>query len=310
MEYTKVSVLSDPQAEEILIAVMLNEGAHGTQVDGGEMPDVSGFDYVCEDELEKVPYAVSAYFLKDEDFASKVENIRLALLQAKNDNPDIAFGSLEISFEDVFEEDWANAWKKYFKPQKVSDFVVVTPSWIEYAAGEDEVVIELDPGMAFGTGTHETTKMCIQMLEEFMEKDSSVLDVGCGSGILSIAAEKLGAKKVLGVDLDPVAVDVAKSNVEKNNSGDVVEILKSDITDAVPEGETYDIVLANIIADIIIRLNDSIAAYMKKPGIYICSGIINERLDDVTSSLEAHGFKIIKIQHMGEWCAVACKYKK
>ena len=310
MEYTKVSVSSNPEAEEILIGIMLAAGAAGTQVEGGSVPDVSGFDYICEDEFENEPFSVSAYFPQDLELSSKVENIKFMLEQAKHNNPDIDFGSLDVTLIPVFEEDWANAWKKYFKPQKVADYVVVKPSWCDYIAGNDEVVIELDPGMAFGTGTHETTRMCIHMLEEYMEKNAEVLDVGCGSGIISIAAAKLGASSVTGVDLDPVAVDVAKDNVSRNKVQNNVEIMYSDITEALDDGRKFDVVIANIISDVIIRLNKNIRKYMRQPGIYICSGIIEERLDEVTNSIEAHGLKIIKIQHMGDWCAIACKNKK
>ena len=155
---------------------------------------------------------------------------------------------LPVEFEKMYEEDWANNWKKYYKPSKVGEKIVVKPIWEEYGVKDEELVVELDPGMAFGTGEHETTRMCIQALDKYVEPDTTVFDVGCGSGILAIAGAKLGAKHVVGVDLDPVAVDSAKENVGFNNL-DNIEILEGNLLDVV-EGKA-DIVVANIIAEII-----------------------------------------------------------
>ena len=310
MEYNKLAIKTVPQAEELISSILMDFGAKGVEIQGGEIPDVSGFDYICEDEFKTDDFSVAAYFLNDEGFADVYAGIRSAVLQAQTDNPEMEFGALSFSVDTLCEEDWANAWKKYFKPQKVSDFVVIKPTWEAYTPAQDETVIEIDPGMAFGTGTHETTKMCIRMLEEFQEPGSSVLDVGCGSGILSIASGKLGAGSILGLDLDPVAVEVARENVARNGLADKTQIIASDITQGVPKNRKFDIVLANIIADVIIRLSENIREYMKMPGVMICSGIIQERLDDVLTALEAAGLKTIKIEHLGEWCAVAVKNKR
>ena len=307
MDYKKITVYSNPEAEELLIAAFLAENALGTQVEGGELPDVSGFDYLDENDLGDTDFSVSAYFPININTTEKLSCIEERISAFKRNVPEIEFGETRIEVDDVFEKDWANEWKKYFHTKKVSDFVVIKPSWEEYAPAEDEVVVELDPGMAFGTGTHESTRMCIEFIEEYMEQDANVLDVGCGSGILSIASAKLGASSVLALDLDPVAVDVAKKNADINGVSDKVNVISSDITAGVPRKKEYDIVLANIIADVIIRLNDDITDFIKRPGIYICSGIIKERLNDVIESLEKHKFRIIEIREDGEWCAVACK---
>ena len=307
MDYKKITVYSNPEAEELLIAAFLAENALGTQVEGGELPDVSGFDYLDENDLGDTDFSVSAYFPININTTEKLSCIEERISAFKRNVPEIEFGETRIEVDDVFEKDWANEWKKYFHTKKVSDFVVIKPSWEEYAPAEDEVVVELDPGMAFGTGTHESTRMCIEFIEEYMEQDANVLDVGCGSGILSIASAKLGASSVLALDLDPVAVDVAKKNADINGVSDKVNVISSDITAGVPRKKEYDIVLANIIADVIIRLNDDITDFIKRPGIYICSGIIKERLNDVIESLKKHKFRIIEIREDGEWCAVACK---
>lgn len=310
MDYKKVSIYSTPQAEEMLIGVLLSEGAAGTQVDGGDIPDVSGFDYIDEDDFKTDSFAVSAYFPVSVNLNEKLQSIEERLSVLVKSVPDTDFGDLRVESADVYEADWANEWKKYFHAQKVSDYIVIKPSWEEYHDGSDETVIELDPGMAFGTGSHETTRMCIEFIEEYMEQGAKVIDVGCGSGILSIAAAKLGASSVLALDIDPVAVSVASDNVDKNGVCDKVKVISSDITSDVPVEKEYDIVLANIIADVIIKLNDTVGSFLKKSGMYICSGIIKDRLADVLESLEAHGFRVIEIKEMGEWCAVVCKNRR
>lgn len=309
MDYIKVVIDTNEEAFEILSEMLINLGAKGTQADGGSVPDVKDYDYVDENEIFAQDFSMCAYFPDDGEVAAKIKEIKDKLDEFKNGDFGFDFGELTVSTKTVNEEDWETAWKQYFKPQQVSENVVIKPTWEEYENTDNKVVIEIDPGMAFGTGTHETTRMCIELIEEFMEEGADVLDVGCGSGILSVAAAKLGAKDILALDLDPVAVKVAEENVALNNVGDKVKVIKSDITKGVEKGSKYDIVLANIIADIIIRLNEDIVDYLKKPSIYICSGIIEERLDDVLESLKENNFRIIKIVSMGEWRAVACKCK-
>ena len=166
----------------------------------------------------------------------------------------------------MYEEDWANNWKKYYKPTKVGNRIVVRPIWEEYKEENDELVLVLDPGMAFGTGTHETTRMCIQSLENYVKEDSVVFDVGCGSGILAIAAAKLGAKKAVGVDLDPVAVESAKENVGYNDL-DNIDILYGNLVEVI-DGKA-DIVVANIIAEVICILTEDVKRVLKADGYFI-----------------------------------------
>lgn len=206
----------------------------------------------------------------------------------------------------MHEEDWANNWKKYYKPTKVGEKIVVKPIWEEYEPKEGELVLELDPGMAFGTGEHETTRMCIQALEKFTKKDSVVFDVGCGSGILAIAAAKLGAKKAIGVDLDPVAVESAKENVGFNNL-DNIEILEGNLIEVI-DGKA-DIVVANIIAEVICILTEDVSRVIKPGGYFITSGIIHDRVDMVTDKLKECGFEVEKINKDGEWNCIIAKLK-
>lgn len=210
-----------------------------------------------------------------------------------------------VTSSTVREEDWANNWKKYYKPTKVGERFLIRPLWEEYTAEEGEIVISMDPGMAFGTGTHETTRMCLEALERYIRQDTRVLDIGTGSGILAIGASLLGAREVVGVDLDPVAVASAKENVAYNHL-DNVEILEGNLMEVV-EGEA-DIIVANIIAEIIVVLIDDVHKKLQEDGVFISSGIIKEKEELVTRKLLDSGFFVKETNYQGEWvCIVAIK---
>lgn len=247
---------------------------------------------------------VKAYFSADENLEEIVAITKEKIKEIKDMGIDIGKGIVEC--DKIKEEDWANNWKKYYKPSNITDRIVVKPMWEEYEPKNSELVIELDPGMAFGTGTHETTRMCVKSLEKYVEKDSTVFDVGCGSGILAIAAAKLGAKLALGVDLDPVAVESAKENVGLNDL-DNIEILEGNLLDVI-DGKA-DIVVANIIAEIICILTEDVSKALNKGGLFITSGIIHERVDMVTSKLNECGFEVMEINKDGEWNCIVAKLK-
>ena len=247
---------------------------------------------------------VKAYFSEEDNIEEILNYVKERVEDLKSIGLDL--GEAKIESEKMFEEDWANNWKKYYKPTKIGDNIVVKPIWEEYEAKENELVLELDPGMAFGTGTHETTRMCIQSLEKYVKEDSTVFDVGCGSGILAIAAAKLGAKKAVGVDLDPVAVESAKENVEYNKL-DNIEILYGNLVEVI-EGKA-DIVVANIIAEVICILTEDVKRVLKNDGYFITSGIIHDRVDMVTKKLEETGFEIVEINKDGEWNCIVAKAK-
>ena len=185
---------------------------------------------------------------------------------------------------------------------------MIKPTWEDYEAGEKELVIEIDPGMAFGTGTHETTSGCIQLMEKYMKPGDKVLDVGCGSGILSIAAALLGSRDILAIDIDPVAVEVTKENVELNNVSEYVDTRYGDLT----KGVSYraDIVVANLMADLVMMLTKDVAKHLEDGGIYISSGIIDFKEEEVCETLKRCGFEIIEILKKGEWCTVAARLKQ
>ena len=210
---------------------------------------------------------------------------------------------VKIDMIGLDEEDWANAWKKYYKPLKIGKKLVVVPKWEEYEASEGEVTLKMDPGMAFGSGTHETTRLCASLLEEHLTEGQRVLDVGTGSGILAIAASKLGAKEIFACDIDPVAVRVANENFIDNDVTNVrCEV--SDLLKSVDKsGGLYDVVCANIVADIVIRLAADVGEYVKYGGIVIASGIINTQADEVVAAMEKAGFGIADAATDNDWRA-------
>lgn len=247
---------------------------------------------------------VKAYFSEEDNIEEVIKYINEKMEELKDLGIDT--GIAKVESEKMYEEDWANNWKKYYKPTKVGERIVVKPIWEEYEAKENELVLELDPGMAFGTGTHETTRMCIQALDKYVKKDSTVFDVGCGSGILAIAAAKLGAKMAVGVDLDPVAVESAKENVGFNNL-DNIQILYGNLVEVI-DGKS-DIVVANIIAEVICILTEDVKRVLKEDGYFITSGIIHDRVDMVTKKLEETGFEVVEINKDGEWNCIVAKLK-
>ena len=208
----------------------------------------------------------------------------------------------------VCDDDWKDNWKEYFKPAKVTERLVVKPTWEEYEAKDGELVIEIDPGMAFGTGTHETTSLCLALMEKYIKDGDKVLDVGCGSGILAIAAGLLGAEDVLGIEIDPVAVEIGKENVALNKLDHKVKVVYGDLTKGVDF--KADMVAANLMADLVKLLSGDVMAHIEEDGIYISSGILAELADDVSSVIRNCGFDIVEVLVKGEWCAIAAKPAK
>ena len=213
-----------------------------------------------------------------------------------------------ISYKELDDEDWAHAWKAYFWPRKISRHLVVKPTWREYQAESDEIVIELDPGMAFGTGTHPTTFLCAAMIEKYLKKGDCFLDVGTGSGILMIAAARLGAARVCGIDKDETAVRVAAANLKLNAiQPQSFQVKKGNLVDEIQE--TYDIVVANILTHVILELVVDIRRVLNPGGIFICSGIIEKNQSQVTQALQNAGFEIIETAVKEEWVAIAGRLK-
>ncbi len=213
----------------------------------------------------------------------------------------------KISVSGINEEDWANSWKAYYKPIRIGERIVIVPAWEKYEAKNEDIIVRMDPGMAFGTGTHETTRLVIGLLEKYVKPDIRVLDVGCGSGILAICASKLGAGICKAYDIDPVAVKVAKENIKdsglNNVTCDVSDLLRQVDTAQAP----YHVICANIVADIIIRMTPDVGSLMDENSVILASGIIVERSEDVISCFEENGFQIIERVEENGWCALVVK---
>lgn len=226
-------------------------------------------------------------------------------------------GDRKISIGETDDKDWMNRWKDFFHPFRLEENIVIQPTWTEAAdVNSGDIVVRIDPGTAFGTGSHETTRLCITNLKKYIRSDGTteVLDAGCGSGILSIIALKLGAKRVYGIDIDELAVRASLENLELNEiPKDTYEIVKGDVigdrefADNVAKIGQYDIVVANILADVIIPLSGVIRPFMKEDGVFITSGIIDDKEDAVKRALIDNGFEIVDIIYLGEWVSIVAK---
>ncbi|SKC66117.1 ribosomal protein L11 methyltransferase [[Eubacterium] yurii] len=312
MNWNEISVSTTTLAVEIISNIFIESGSKGVMIEDPSDFHLQGQDPLAWDYMEKEVFdfghedvRVIGYFSSEEDINEKISEIEKRLDYVKSLGLDT--GTLEIYKREVKQENWENEWKKYFNVQKVSDSIVIKPSWEEYTAKEGEKIIDIDPGMAFGTGTHETTRMCINAIEKYMNKGDSLIDIGCGSGILSIAAAHLGAEKVIAVDLDKLAVKVSKENVDLNGFSNTIDVRYGDLTDVIDE--KADVIVANIIADIIAKLSENIADFIKDGGYFISSGIINDKKDFVISKLKENNFDIIEENNDGEWNCIVSKVK-
>ena len=244
-------------------------------------------------------YSVSGYFPKNGDLGTNIGRLREKLERLEG----LHHLHTHLVFKNIDEKDWAESWKEFFWPQEITSRIVVKPTWREYAAASDQLVIEIDPGMAFGTGTHPTTSLCIQLLEDYLRTGDAVLDVGTGSGILLIAAAKLGASHLAGIDSDAMAVDVARKNLIQNNiDSSTASLTCGDLVNDVTE--TYEVVVANILAEVIIALLDDVPAVVKPGGLFICSGIIKSLQDDVMEKMSSCGFDILGKKQDEDWVAL------
>ena len=266
-------------------------------------------------ELEKDAREIAHIDLIDEDLIKKDRTISIIHIYISNEeNPFEAAEYLkeryaavgiksEIETDNVNDAAWADNWKKFFKVTEIGEKLVIRPSWEEYDNKSNRVVLSIDPGAAFGTGTHATTRMCLSLVEKYVQENCDVLDIGSGSGILSIAAALLGAKKVDGVDIDPVAVKVSNENAVINNVQNIVNFKKGDLLEEI--SGKYDVICANIVADVIISLLETVEQFMKPETVFLCSGIIDIREDDVKNAFNKFSFKIIEEMESENWRAFA-----
>lgn len=308
MKWTEISIQTSHEATDIVAEIFHELGASGVVIEDPELLNqyiASGiWDYTdIPTATETEVVIVKAYLPVDNELEGKLREFETRIDGlAKND---IDKGRGEISYSEIQDEDWSNNWKEFFHPEKVGDLIIIKPSWEEYEAAPNDVIIELDPGMAFGTGTHPTTSMCIRELEGLVKGGMKVFDVGTGSGVLAIVAAKLGAASVDAVDYDEIAVNVAKDNIALNHVDDIVTTAQSDLFQSL-NGQA-DIIIANIVADIIIRLLDDVKTYLKPDGVMIASGIIAERTADVTEAVLAQGLFVDKVIEEKNWVAMVIR---
>jgi ribosomal protein L11 methyltransferase len=260
--------------------------------------------YKNEKEFLMVDHAISAYFPLN-PYAEKRKMAILSTFEEKfADRDDIIY---TVDFYEYDEEDYQNSWKKYLFPEKVSEKFVVKPTWREYTPEADELIIELDPGRAFGTGSHPTTSLCLKLMEENISQGDSVIDVGTGSGILMIAADRLGASEIYGTDIDELAVESAKENLELNKiSEEKAKVYKGDLISVV-ENKKFDVVVANILADVLLILLHDISKVVKPNGKIIFSGIIEDKCELLKREVESLGFTVEEIKADKEWRAMLIK---
>ncbi|MCE5287013.1 MAG: 50S ribosomal protein L11 methyltransferase [Pelosinus sp.] len=308
MNWTEISIRTTHEATEAVANIFHDLGASGVVIEDPELVNsyrrAGAWDY-CDipEVLDTETVVVKAYLPADKELEGKLRIFKQRVNELAEHNLDKGQGLIEC--REIHEEDWANSWKEFFHPIKVGQRIVIKPSWEEYTKAADEIVIELDPGMAFGTGTHHTTTMCIRCLEEIIKPNDTVFDVGTGSGVLAVAAAKLGARKVTAVDFDNVAVRVALENAVINKVEQQVQVGQSDLMAEIT-GQA-DVIIANIIADIIIRMLPAVTEKLKDTGYFIASGIIAERLSDVTAAVLENKLIIERVIEEGGWAAMVIR---
>lgn len=310
MNWVEVCVHTSREALEAVSYRLLEMGADGVSIEDpevlqrewnspfGEIPALSMEDYPPEG------VRVKCYIPETSDVTGFVRRAESLIKEIGEYGLDP--GPARVTMRIVPEESWAEAWKAYYKPVRVSRHMIVKPVWESYEpANADEVIIELDPGMAFGTGTHPTTTLCLRLLERYVPRQGSVIDVGCGSGILSVAAAKLGAKTVWAFDLDEVAVTSAEINVRLNGVQDRVRVSQGDLLRGVT-GQV-NLVVANILAEIIVRMLPDVPRVLKDGGHLIVSGVIDEKETFVSTEMEKRGLQIVESVRDGDWVAIVAK---
>lgn len=306
MNWIEVIVHTTTAGSDFVSGILMNNGASGTMiVDRADIPDPSSphgyWEIIDPKLLDEMPpdVEVHAWFEEVPDSDASLSSICSDLNRIRPDHAD--FGTLDILSRTVSDEAWTNVWKKYYKPFYAADHLVVKPSWEDFQPAPGDRIIEIDPGMAFGSGTHETTGMCISLLEQVIRGGENIIDVGTGSGILAIAAGLLGAGHVLAVDIDPDAVRVASENVSHNGLDRVVDVRQGNLLDHVDQ--VCDICVANIISDVIISFAEPLKKHIVPGGLFLCSGIVRERSEEVRSALEKAGYELLKTEYRGEWTA-------
>lgn len=313
MEWVSMKIYLPSEEIDALVEELMGVGIRGFAIEDPyefeEFLETSVYyDYIEDDvmRLKESPANVTIYLPANAQGADMLEQAKgIALARGA-----------EYALENLREEDWANNWKQYFKPVAIGEKILVKPSWEAVPEGMDagRSVLEIDPSSSFGTGTHETTRLCMEELEKAVEPGAKVLDMGCGSGILGVSAMLLGAGSVVGVDIEEDSIRVSRENAERNGiPAERFTLRRGNVLQDVALRETirdgYDVVVANIVADVVIAMCPLFREYLKESGTLITSGIITERLEDVKAAVLAAGFVIKKISEKGEWAAITAAWK-
>lgn len=311
MKWVEVVVKTSPDNEDIVSDILYQAGAVGLAIEDPQdlidlTNDKQSWDFIdsslMNSEIDGV--ILKAYFSESEDINKIVQFIKDRVVSLPLEEEGKSYG--EVILNSVDDEDFAESWKKYYKPLRIGERIIIKPSWEEYEVKGNDLVIELDPGMAFGTGTHETTSLCVEALESFVKPGDTIYDIGCGSGILSIVAAKLGAEKVTAIDIDPVCINVSNENIKINGVEDKVQVYQGDLFDVV--SDKVDLIVSNIIAEVIAGMVKDLNKYLKDDGIFITSGIILSKVQLVENALIENGYKILKTKKLREWaCIIAQK---
>lgn len=321
MNWVQVTIYTTSEGIEPLSGILYQQGITGIEIEDED--DFKTFleenkdcwDYVDEElikEKEKET-CVKVYVSDNISGHEMLSSIKSAVSEFKKRDKDNLFGRLEIDLGDISEEDWANNWKQYFHPTEVGEKILIKPEWEDITEPTDRIIFNVNPGMSFGTGSHETTQLCIEALEKIIKDGDDVLDLGCGSGILSIISLLLGANSAYAVDIDPNAVNIAMDNARMNNidmtsftakAGNILTDTK--LCDEIAE-KKYPVVVANIVADVIIGLLPFAVSVLEDGGTFITSGIIFDRVEDVEKALKEHGFLNYTINRRADWVSIVCR---
>ena len=315
MKWNQFRLKTTTEAEDIVSSMLADLGIEGVQIEDKIPLTQSDKEQMFVDILPDIPEDDGCAYLTfylDED-VDKQELLLKVRQELEEMRSYLNVGECTIEESQTEDVDWVNNWKQYFHQFYIDDILVI-PSWEDVEAKDsDKMVIHIDPGTAFGTGMHETTQLCIRQLKKYVTEDTEILDVGCGSGILGMLALKFGAKHSVGTDLDPCAIDATYENMDNNGiSRDQYEVMIGNIIDdkAVQDKvgyEKYDIVAANILADVLVPLTPVIIHQMKKGGIYITSGIIEDKEDVVVKAVKEAGLEVLEVNHQGEWVSVTAR---
>ncbi len=310
MQWMEAIVHTTTEGSDLVSDLLVRCGALGTQVmdrkDVAEANnDPSSWELFDETLVSDMPQdvQVKAWFSKED--RKTLETLDQEFETLKKQSSGIDFGTLQVDVTSVADDDWAESWKRYYKPFRVGKRLIVKPSWEPFTPAGKDLIIEIDPGMAFGTGTHETTNMCMELLETYLEDDMRVMDVGTGSGILAITAAKLGAAEVLAIDVDADAVKVAQENIERNGVDQTAKAVKGDMVRGA--AIDCDLVVANLVTGAITVLAEPVKRFLRVGGYFVASGIIREREQEALDAVLGAGFQILERKEQAEWVALCAR---